>query len=203
MCLTAATRGRLKIAKTRHSKFITCVEVLLKKWTMRLCKLSHVHSLLRLFFHARSRVSRLRTIGPTGESSLSRNVAPPRVCSDRSAERDAKHAGVSSMTRVHARTHARRVCVACVHVTRVRAATRCVVVPPTKRKATGRSPRLPFGTGNQRAMATFLHTSALHTTHPELHPEPYGECTPWTGINGLAGTFNCHEWEPPSPRPFY
>ena len=107
MCLTAATRGRLKIAKTRHSKFITCVEVLLKKWTMRLCKLSHVHSLLRLFFHARSRVSRLRTIGPTGESSLSRNVAPPRVCSDRSAERDAKHAGVSSMTRVHARTHAR------------------------------------------------------------------------------------------------
>ncbi|KAK1130197.1 hypothetical protein K0M31_018337, partial [Melipona bicolor] len=51
-------------------------------------------------------------------------------------------------------------------------------------------------------MATFLHTSALHTTHPELHPEPYGECTPWTGINGLAGTFNCHEWEPPSPRPF-
>lgn len=178
-------------------------------FNLRLCRTASVHKIL-LGGRVYSIPSFLYT-GSNRECVSARRVPPGiqliakrrlGLLDRRGAERDAKHAGVSSMTRVRCRVRARdNVCVVCVSVARVHRATQCAMVPPTKRKATGQSRDSPLVQATGQWPRSCTRTRCTRCT--ALHPEPYGECTPWTGINGLAGTFNCCEWESPSPLPRY
>lgn len=143
---------------------------------------------------------RLRAASPAGNPAY-RKTSPRFTRSARRREgRETRWR--ASMTRVRCRVHARgNVCVVCVSVARVHRATQCAMVPPTKRKATGQSRDSPLVQATGQWPRSCTRTRCTRCT--ALHPEPYGECTPWTGINGLAGTFNCCEWESPSPLPRY
>lgn len=129
------------------AKFTTCIEVLFKKK-----KKNDIYVYTRVFFITFDREFRVSARSDPPGNPAYRGTSR-HLGSLRSEQRGtAKHAGVSSMTRVHAR----RLCVACVNVTRVRAATRRVwwyhplnAKPPAPSPPTPPWYRQPTGNGQR------------------------------------------------------